>query len=497
MKRILAILIFGWLAVLQAAAQNQQPAAQQQRSTGQGQQGSMPGMNMPQPQQQPTPPKTPQQQQQMPGMTMNGPQAPEGPELTLEQLEQMAATNNPTLRQAEAEIRSTQGRARQAGLYPNPTIGYQGEEIRGGSFGGGEQGGFIQQDIVLGGKLGAARKVVEQERKQADAERDEQRLRVTNGVRLAFYQALGAQQTVTLRRSLLDLANDAVQTTKQLFNVGQSDEPDVLEAEIESQQTELALIAAQQNQQRMWKALAAVVGNPELPISRLAGNLEDIPNIDQDEWLQKLLTDSPTIKIAQLAVTRGEAAVSSARKQPIPDLQLRGGVQQNRELLEPSRNRVGLQGFAEVGIRLPIFNRNQGNVQAAKADLERAQLETKRIQLLLRERLAATVQSYLTARASADRYRNQMIPRAEKAYKLYLQKYNNMTAAYPQVLIAQRTLFQLKAEYISTLENLWMNAIALRGFMLTDALEAPASASEIDRPVRETNLPTGNAAAPR
>ena len=492
MKRIFAIVILGCVAALHALAQ-QQPATGQQ-----GQQGSMPGMKMPQPQQQPTPSKTPEPQQQMPGMTMNQTQqAPSGEELTLDQLEQMATTNNPTLRQAEAEIRSTQGRARQAGLYPNPTIGYEGEQIRGGSFGGGEQGGFIQQDIVLGGKLGAARKVVEQETKQAEAERDEQRLRVTNGVRLAFYQALAAQETVTLRKSLLDLANDAVQTTRQLFNVGQSDQPDVLEAEVESQQTELALIAAQQNQQRMWKALAAVVGNPELPISRLAGNLEDIPNIDQDEWLQKLLTDSPTIKIAQLAVTRGEAAVSSARKQPIPDLQLRGGVQQNRELLGGSGNRVGLQGFAEVGIRLPIFNRNQGNVQAAKADLERAQLETKRIQLLLRERLAATVQSYLTARASADRYRNQMIPRAEKAYKLYLQKYNNMTAAYPQVLIAQRTLFQLKTEYISTLENLWMNAIALRGFMLTDALEAPASAGEIDRPVRETNLPTGSTGAQR
>jgi outer membrane protein, heavy metal efflux system len=442
MKRIFSFVIFGCIAALSAAAQTQQP--------------------------------------------------PTGPELTLEQLEQMATANNPTLRQAEAEIRSTQGRARQAGLYPNPTIGYQGEEIRGGSFGGGEQGAFIQQDIVLGGKLGAARKVVEQETRQAQAERDEQLLRVTSGVRVAFYQALAAQETVALRKNLLDLANDAVQTTRQLFNVGQTDQPDVLEAEIESQQAELALVAAQQNQQRMWKTLAAVVGNPDLSLTRLAGNLQDVPNIDADEWLQKLLTESPAVRIAQLAVTRGEAAVASARKQPIPDLQLRGGVQQNRELLKPSGNRVGLQGFAEVGIRLPIFNRNQGNVQAAKADLERAQLETRRVQLLLRERLATTVQSYLTAKAAAERYRTQMIPRAENAYKLYLEKYNSMTAAYPQVLIAQRTLFQLKTDYITALENVWMNGIALRGFMLTDALEGPASTSEIDRPVRETNLPTSN-----
>src|SRR5712672_1130306 len=264
--------------------------------------------------------------------------------ITLEELQQMALQNNPTFAQAAANIQAAEGRKKQSGLYPNPTIGYQGEQIRGGSFGGGEQGAFIQQDIVLGGKLGAARKVVEQEKRQALAERDEQRLRVTNGVRLAYYQALAAQEAITLRKNLLDLANDAVQTTKQLFNIGQSDQPDVLEAEIESQQAELALITEQQNQQKMWKGLAAVVGNPDLPFAHLAGNLEEIPNIDENEWLQKLLTDSPSIRIAQLAVTRGEAAVSSAKRQPIPDLQLRGGVQQNRELIAPSGNRVGLQG---------------------------------------------------------------------------------------------------------------------------------------------------------
>src|SRR5215472_18408320 len=69
------------------------------------------------------------------------------PALTLEQLEQMASERNPTLKQAEAELRAAEGRKRQAGLYPNPTMGYQGQEIRGGSFRGGEQGAFVQQDI--------------------------------------------------------------------------------------------------------------------------------------------------------------------------------------------------------------------------------------------------------------------------------------------------------------------------------------------------------------
>lgn len=430
-----------------------------------------------------------QPQRQTPGIDMLTKQQQIA--LRLEDLEELGLANNPTLRQADAEIRAMQGRQHQAGLYPNPTVGYQGEQIRGGSFRGGEQGAFVQQDIVLGGKIGAAKNVVEQERKQAEAEREEQKLRILNGIRLAYYQALAAQDTVVLRASLLRLAQEALQTSRQLYNVGQADQPDVLEAEVEADQADLALTAAQQNRQRTWKSLAAVVGKPDLPFSPLDGNLEDVPNVDPDEWLQKLLTESPAIRIAQLGVARAEAELARARKEPIPDLHLRGGIEQNRELMEPSGQPVGLQGFAEIGVRIPLFNRNQGNVEAAKAELERAQLEARRVQLLLRKRLATPIQNYLSAKAAADRYRNKIIPNAENSYKLYLQKYNHMTAAYPQVLMAQRTLFQLKTDYIAALESAWVNAISLKGFMLIDGLEAPTEPGEMERSVRETNVPTG------
>jgi cobalt-zinc-cadmium efflux system outer membrane protein len=82
-----------------------------------------------------------------------------------------------------------------------------------------------------------------------------------------------------------------------------------------------------------------------------------------------------------------------------------------------------------------------------------------------------------------------MIPRAQKAYELYLKSYGRMAAAYPQVLISQRTLFQLQGDYIAALESLWGNAIALRGFLLTDGLEAPSRAGGMDQPVRELNVP--------
>jgi len=410
--------------------------------------------------------------------------------LTLAELEQMALGNNPTLAQAAAEIRAARGRTLQSGLYPNPTVGYQGEQIRGGVQRGGEQGFFLSQDIVLGGKLGLNRRVLEQESKQAQAEAEEQRLRVINGVRMFYYQSLAAQEMVDLRRKLSKLAADAVRTSHQLGNVGQADQPDVLQSEVEGEQAELAVVAAEQNQLRAWRAMAATVGKPEMPLTHLAGNLEDVPEDNPDQWLQVIVRESPAVRIAELGVLKAEASLARAKREPIPDLQLRGGLQQNREL-EPATNRsIGLQGFAEVGVQIPIFNRNQGNVQASRADVERAQSEVQRVRLVLRERAAALLQNYMTSRSIVETYRNRMIPRARKAYELYLKSYGGMAAAYPQVLISQRTLFQLQTDYIAALENLWSNSIALKGFLLTDGLEAPSRAGEMDQPVRELNVPS-------
>src|SRR5467141_3904994 len=418
--------------------------------------------------------------------------------ITLEELQQMALQKNPTFAQSAANIQAAEGRKKQSGLYPNPTVGYQGEQIRGGSFHGGEQGFFIQQDIVLGGKLDLNRKIFDQELKQAQTEAEEQKLRVVTNVRVSYIQALAAQQTLELRHDLSKLADDAVETSHQLANVGQADAPDVLESEVEAQQAQLAVTMAEQNQQRVWTALGAVVGNPRLPLMRLDGKLEDTPPVNAAELVEKIVNESPAVRIAELGVKRAEAALAREKREPIPDLQLRGGMQQNGELLSaPNGRSVGLQGFADVGVRIPLFNHNQGNIATAKADVERSKREVERVKPVLRERAPSVVQNYTFSQTAVDRYKNQMIPRAQKAYEMYTKKYQEMAAAYPQVLIAQRTLMQLEVSYITALESFATSSLSLQSYLLTDGLEAPSQPGGIDQPVREVNIPFQMGANPQ
>lgn len=397
--------------------------------------------------------------------------------LRLEELERMALANNPTIAQVQANVRVSAGLARQAGLYPNPTVGYYGDEIRGGYIGGGKQGGFVSQTIVTGGKLRAARRVADLLTQQAETTGEVQRLRILNNVRIVFYQVLADQRLVDVRQNLAKLAADATQTSHQLANVGQADRPDVLQAEVEQQQVAVSLRIAQQNLRSSWRTLAAVIGKAGLPQTRLEGDLEAIPDLNYDEWLATTLRDSPEVKLAQQTVDRAEASLSQARKVPIPDLQLYGNLSQNYEPLESTRKPIGLNGGVQIGVQLPIFNRNQGNISAAKAEIEGAKQDLVRLKLQIARDVANLFRDYESARVTVQQYKTEMLPRAEQAYKLYQTNYRNMAAAYPQALISQRTLFQLEVDYVQALESAWQSALGIRGFGLMDGLSAPGPAS--------------------
>ena len=414
----------------------------------------------------------------------------EGSLVTLEEVEKMASETNPTLRQAEAEIRAARARQQQAGLYPNPSVGYTGDEIRGGSVGGGKQGFFVQQTIVTGGKLGASREIFGKEARLAELEADEQRIRVGSAVKMAFLRVLAAQELVDARRDLAKIAQDAAETQRRLLNTGQADESEVLEAEVEAQRMRMAARMQETTLREEWRSLAAVVGRPEMPLASVAGDLEkDWPKLNEEAAVEAIANKSPAVQIAEVGAERANASLTRTKREPFPDIQVRGGMEYNHETLGSVPFAKGWEGIAEVGVQIPLFNRNQGNIASEQAEIDRLEQEKKRIGLTLRQRAASVVDQYANARLMAVEYRDGLLPLAKKAYGLMSEKYGQMLASYPRVLETQRKLYELQIEYIGALEGVWTNGIALEGYLLTDGLEAPARPGEVDRPIRETNMP--------
>jgi cobalt-zinc-cadmium efflux system outer membrane protein len=410
--------------------------------------------------------------------------------VTLEQVEKMASETNPTLRQAEVEIRAAKARQQQAGMYPNPSVGYTGDEIRGGSVGGGKQGFFVQQTIVTGGKLGKSREVFGAEAKLAEMEAQEQRTRVETAVKIAFLRVLAAQEWLEARRDLAKIAEDAAETQRELKNTGQADESEVLQAEVDAQRMRMAARMQENTLREEWRSLAAEIGQPSLQLQTVAGDLErGWPELNEEEAVETIAKQSPAVRIAEAGTGRAQSVLARAQREPIPDILVRVGMEYNHETLGSVPWAKGWEGLAEASVEIPIFSRNQGNIGAARADMERAEQEKRRVALTLRERAATVVDEYANAKLMAVEYRDEILPHAKKAYGLLVEKYGQMLASYPRVLESQRKLYELQMEYIAALEGVWTNGLALEGYLLTDGLEAPARPGEIDRPIRETNVP--------
>ncbi|MBI4888673.1 MAG: TolC family protein [Acidobacteria bacterium] len=396
------------------------------------------------------------------------------PPVTLAELERLAVEHNPTTGAADAVRAAAAGRARQAGAWPNPVVGYSADELigRGAPDPRGAHGLFVEQTIPLGGKLRLAQGVFERAIEQADVRIELQRQRIVTSVRSAYYGLLTAERRVEIYDRLAALGVEAAGVTAQLFNVGMADRPDFLEMEIEARRVQLALNAAKNGAFALRQQLAAVVGVPEIALRPLAGSIDDaIPELARDPTLRAIVERSPQIRSARADIARAQAMTARARRETYPDLFLRGGATYNRERGETTFRPIGWEGQLAGGISIPLFDRNRGGIAAATADQLRLQAELRRIELSLQAAAAVEFARYLTALRSAEAYRAEILPRAEQAYTLYLARYREMAAAYPQVLTSQRTLFDMSVRYLDSVEDAWRSALRLEGALPGDGLQ--------------------------
>jgi cobalt-zinc-cadmium efflux system outer membrane protein len=395
------------------------------------------------------------------------PAARSSPALTLEALEEIALRHNPTLAQAVAAVDASRGKALQAGLWPNPIIGYHGENIGIAGTAGEFQGGYVQQTIVTAGKLRLSRAKYNQEANEAELLALSQQYRVLNGVRLRFWELLALQRMIELHQSMLANAEEALRTTREMLNTGQANRADVLLAEVRLNNAKIALLTVQNQYPALWQHLAALVGSPHLPPGPLTGQLDQIgPPLGPDSALSRLLAESPELQAAQAHVVRDQITVRREQVQPIPNILLQGEAGYSFE----SRNSVAT---AQVGIRLPIFNRNQGTIQEAKADLARSQAEVVRVELSLRRRQADAFNRYRTARQTAELYRDGTVPKATEAYEVQLDMYKKRRTPWREVVMLQRNLLEVKAKYTRTLLDLHKAEVEIAGLLLVDGLSVP------------------------
>jgi cobalt-zinc-cadmium efflux system outer membrane protein len=381
----------------------------------------------------------------------------------LADLESLAVAGNPTIAAADALVRQQQGLWQQAGLYPNPTVGY----VRTDPNQPGQsetQGVFLSQEFVMGGKLRLNRAVEQREVDGRLWQLKAQRERVLNDVRIRFYEALGAQEMLRTTRELEVLAERGVKAAHDLVKVKQGARLDMLQAEIQLQAVRVAVADAGYRHQAAWRQLATVSGAVGLEPCPLVGDLEkDVPQLEWDATLKEILNDSPLLRAQAAQVEAADFQLRRARVEPIPNVTVQLVVQHDQ-----------VQKFDSVStlaaVPLPLFNRNQGNVAATRAFLEQQRKEYERVQLALTDQLAVAFRNYLSARTQAERIRKEILPRAKESLDLITKGYQLGEFDILRVLNARQTYFQSRLAHIDALTELHKLVIEIRGLELIGGL---------------------------
>lgn len=401
-------------------------------------------------------------------------QAPVAATFDLAAFESLALEHNPTLVQAGAQVRLSRGAALQAGLWPNPEIGYLGDQIGAAGTAGEFHGGYFQQEFYTGGKLQLSRAKYAQEANQAQIQVLAQRYRILYDVRAAYYEALTRNRRLSLARQLESTAEDGLKTVQELVNVGQANRTDLLQAQLQLQRARANAQMAERRYQGAWEELTAVAGTPGLAIESLGNDLErpDELVLDRQETLEYILACSPELQFARAEVRRDDIALQRERVEPVPNVILRTESGYN---FESNDDVYGVQ----LGLKAPLFDRNQGTIMQAQAELSRAQAEVTRVELNLRQEFAQVFADYEAASISAKTYREESLPQASELYRLYLESFEQKRAAWPQVLDARRDYFEMLDDYLDNLLDARQAEARLTTFLLEGGLEQPQEPSPL------------------
>jgi cobalt-zinc-cadmium efflux system outer membrane protein len=392
----------------------------------------------------------------------HAPALPSGP-FTLAALEQMGLANNPTIRAARQRVAAARGEWLQVGLRPNPTVGYVGTEI-GNEDRGGQQGAFVGNEIVRGGKLQLNRAVAAQTIRQAEERLAAQQFRVLSDVRLSFYDVLTAQKTVEFTRELLRINDRVVNLAEEFLRAKEGTRVDLLQARVERNTIAIALANAQNRHEAAWRTMAAIVGQPSLPLGVLEGDLtEDEHELDYESVLAELSLSSPELRAARAAIERTRSAIARAEAEPIPNIQWQSYWQYDLATNDPIAS-------VQVGVPLPIRNWNQGGIRKACAEFQVAQADYQRVELDLNRRLAETWERLANARQQVQRYQEEILPDAQESLKLVTEGYTQGEFSFLSVLTAQRTFVQTNLAYLASLRQLRTAVAEIDGMLLRDSL---------------------------
>jgi cobalt-zinc-cadmium efflux system outer membrane protein len=369
-------------------------------------------------------------------------------DLTLAQAWEMAERLQPQLAEAQATLDAAAGRAQQAGTFPHPEAITAAQQI---PFGGDarnerEYVAGVGQSLPLGRRLSKSREAEELDREVRVRALEVKRRDIRRRVHSAFAAALYQERAHHTLRETVHHSQQAVAVAQARFEAGDALREDVARAAMESARARLELQRAASLHQQSLAALASAIGDATLPVKSLAGSLETAFEIPTLEALATDLAAQPEMALAEAEVRARTARVDVVRAERIPDMK----VELLYHRLEASQRNTFDVGLT---IPLPLFNRNQGRLREARAEVVAAEA---RVRLTRNELAARWRESHLqlaAALAHSHLLKTDILTQADTMMKAGEARYAAGDVSLAELLPLRRDWAAVRLSYLESLRE--------------------------------------------
>ena len=361
----------------------------------------------------------------------------------------LALLRNPTFQASSWEVRAADARRLQEGLRPNPELDVEVEEFAGDNrgFKESEASVVLSQAILLGGQRAKRVRVAELERDIAGWAYEIQRLGILTEVAKTFVTVLGTQRKIELAKETVRIAEEASGAASDRVAAGAASPVEQTRAQVALAAARNELLRAEQELRAAKIRLAATWGSTDPQFLEAEGELDiDLP-LPKLASLTRRLAQNPELMRGGVALMQRRAALDLAKSRRVPDLTVSAGYQR----IEADDANTFIGG---ISLPLPVFNRNQGGIREARANLRKSQWEQQAAEVQVRTALATAHSAFEAAVEQRRAFRQEILPGAQSAYDAIREGYRQGTFDYLDFLTAQQDLAETRMQYVDVLVSL-------------------------------------------
>ncbi len=330
---------------------------------------------------------------------------------SLEELLGMAERWNPSVAIIEARLRGAEAQIIEARAYPNPEVSLEAADYPDDY----RYSLLIEQPFEWYKKRAYRKASAREALGVVEYERDALMRELRWQIKKAFYRILFVKKEVSLLNESKSVMEEFLDTVRKRVNAGEDTLFSLLRAQVETMRIEKELKTSTQMLHIARTVLNALLGNRLPEEFELKGSLKvKREDYTKDELVRMVLTTHPLVKREEKRINRARLTLLEEKASVVPDVRLGAGMEREEGLDAATFG---------VSLSLPIWYRNRGAIEEARAELIMNEAELRKTRIELTREVAESYRKYRMALDRVELFERGLLKEADEALRIAEKSY--------------------------------------------------------------------------